>query len=522
MKFQSLGRFRRRYQISVWEALIAVLAPVTALILRGVEFEFSWTLLPALLYCVASALCGVVGLAYVNISKLRSGYISIEDLLKTFKAAAFSAMAGVIAIFFTAHVHDVPRFVPIIQFFMFSGLITVLNICRRRIFNPSSRKPAYNFVPGTRVETQLLLGCGPLSVHYTALLDGLPQSARRIAGIVSICGDLVGSTLGKRIVLGPIEHFPEIVAEFKNHGVDIDRIVIAALNPKFQQIAFNHVSQYCEKHSIPVSFLDEIFGTTSASIRSAFAESTCRDTVAKKNEIQLMISNPYLQSRQFYDRVIAILLVTVLLPVLGCIAILTYLDVGRPILFWQQRVGRNGMSIAINKFRTLPHRGAHPVDYKSTPSHIGRFLQNTRLDELPQLFDIIAGRLSIIGPRPLLPRDLPHNTGGQESVLPGITGWAQVNGGKLISAEEKIALDYWYMRHASLWLDAVILLKTLRMVFRRREFRDEPAIELARNEFEPVRNYFGLKHLYSRHISLPPSSVGNGEDHDLVTHPSRA
>jgi hypothetical protein len=100
------------------------------------------------------------------------------------------------------------------------------------------------------------------------------------------------------------------------------------------------------------------------------------------------------------------------------------------------------------------------------PSVIGRFLRATRIDELPQFINVLFGDMSLIGPRPLLPEDQPSNTALRLSVRPGITGWAQVNGAKLVSKENKETFDEWYIRNASPWVDTKITLMTLRILTR--------------------------------------------------------
>jgi lipopolysaccharide/colanic/teichoic acid biosynthesis glycosyltransferase len=128
------------------------------------------------------------------------------------------------------------------------------------------------------------------------------------------------------------------------------------------------------------------------------------------------------------------------------------------------------------KFRTLraPYtRAGSKVPEEQRLNAGGRFLRATHLDELPQLWNILVGDMSLIGPRPLLPVDQPTGPSLRLAVRPGLTGWAQVHGGKLITPEEKNALDEWYIRNASLALDARIVLLTLRAVlFGERRFED--------------------------------------------------
>ena len=157
------------------------------------------------------------------------------------------------------------------------------------------------------------------------------------------------------------------------------------------------------------------------------------------------------------------ILILALLPVFLMTALLVVVDVGWPVLFWQQRTGQDGRELQLYKLRTLRapfDRQGRRVLEKRRLSSIGKVLRQTRFDELPQLFNVLVGDMSLIGPRPLLPRDQPPNSRLRLAVRPGITGWAQVNGGVLLSATEKDALDVWYIRKASLWLDLRIVGRT--------------------------------------------------------------
>ena len=169
------------------------------------------------------------------------------------------------------------------------------------------------------------------------------------------------------------------------------------------------------------------------------------------------------------DIVGSLALIIILSPILLIAGLLVLLDVGPPILFWQERVGWKGRSFLIYKFRTLkaPFDSAgSPMPSDRAPSAIGRFLRATRIDELPQLLNVLLGDMSLIGPRPLLPEDQPENTSLRLSVRPGITGWAQVHGAKLVTKEEKEKLDEHYIRNVSAALDIRILVMTLQLMFR--------------------------------------------------------
>jgi lipopolysaccharide/colanic/teichoic acid biosynthesis glycosyltransferase len=186
-------------------------------------------------------------------------------------------------------------------------------------------------------------------------------------------------------------------------------------------------------------------------------------------ELAIIRARPYWRIKRTLDVAFACLLLILLSPLFLLTFVAVLVDVGRPAIFWQQRVGRNRKPIFVYKFRTLHPLfkcDGTPVPEKSRMTGIGRLLRAVRLDELPQLLNVLRGDMSIIGPRPLLPVDLPQSAELRLSVEPGLSGWAQVHGGNLITASEKNALDEWYVRNASIWLDIKILARTLTTVVR--------------------------------------------------------
>lgn len=158
------------------------------------------------------------------------------------------------------------------------------------------------------------------------------------------------------------------------------------------------------------------------------------------------------------------------LPVMLILAALTWIDLGRPIWFRQRRAGRNGSDFELVKFRTmngLKDAAGQLLPDDQRVGRVGRFLRRTRLDELPELFNILRGEMALVGPRPLLPETVtgfgpPGEARGR--VAPGLTGWAQVNGNTLLSGEEKLRLDLWYVQNRSALLDLLILCRTVWVV----------------------------------------------------------
>ena len=166
-------------------------------------------------------------------------------------------------------------------------------------------------------------------------------------------------------------------------------------------------------------------------------------------------------------------------PILSAIAAITYYRMGLPIIFSQIRAGLRGAPFNMYKFRTMTNE--QNTEGELLPDELrltrfGRFLRSTSLDELPELFNVLKGDMSLVGPRPLLTQYLDRYTPEQarrHEVKPGITGWAQVNGRNAITWEEKFRLDVWYVDHQSLWLDLKILILTALKVLRREGISQE-------------------------------------------------
>jgi lipopolysaccharide/colanic/teichoic acid biosynthesis glycosyltransferase len=187
--------------------------------------------------------------------------------------------------------------------------------------------------------------------------------------------------------------------------------------------------------------------------------------------------------KRFFDLALTLPALVVLSPLITVAGVLAAIGVGSSIFFRQQRPGLLGKPFFLIKFRSMTDArdadGTLKPDAERMPP-IGRFLRMTSLDELPQLWNVIRGQMSLVGPRPLLMEYLPHYTAEQSrrhSVLPGITGWAQINGRNLTSFSQRLKLDVWYVDHWSLWLDVKILARTIINVLRSSGVKLEQPLE---------------------------------------------
>lgn len=174
--------------------------------------------------------------------------------------------------------------------------------------------------------------------------------------------------------------------------------------------------------------------------------------------------------KRLLDFILSLIAIIILSPILLIVAILVRIKLGSPVIFKQKRPGLHERIFTLYKFRTMTDQKDEqgnllPDEIRLTK--FGKLLRSTSLDELPELFNILKGDMSVVGPRPLLVRYLPLYNEHQKhrhDVRPGFTGWAQCNGRNAISWEEKFDLDVYYIRHVSFLLDLKVIFKTIKIV----------------------------------------------------------
>jgi lipopolysaccharide/colanic/teichoic acid biosynthesis glycosyltransferase len=189
-----------------------------------------------------------------------------------------------------------------------------------------------------------------------------------------------------------------------------------------------------------------------------------------------MLRRPFVSRiKSAYDLTGAVLLLATLSPVFFVVSIIIKIDSAGPVFFRQKRLGLHGRIFTIWKFRTMvvnaTNIGAGLATFEGDPriTRAGKLLRKYRLDELPQLLNVLVGEMSLVGPRPLLPEFLPawsERDRGRLLVKPGMTGWQQVNGGSLHTWNERIEMDLWYVEHWGIWIDWLILLRTLFVIIK--------------------------------------------------------
>jgi lipopolysaccharide/colanic/teichoic acid biosynthesis glycosyltransferase len=329
----------------------------------------------------------------------------------------------------------------------------------------------------------LVVGLSPLTELYIRALDEFAPGQISIVGIVAEGEQLKGRRMHSLEVLGTPQEIEQVLAVQSVHGVEISRIIVTLPFEKFSKRSQKALLATERASNIKLDFFAERLGLInpgddapgSAGEPAGGGESASEDTLDLSRDLSRLGKHDfaalglYSYLKRVIDIVGAALLFVCLLPLIALVALGVLLDVGLPLTFPQQRPGRLGHPFRLYKFRTM--RAAHDEKGRRIPdqnreSAIGRFIRRWRLDEFPQLYNIIKGEMSFVGPRPLLPVDQPDGDTSRLLMRPGLTGWAQINGGREISIPDKNALDLWYLVHASLWLDVKIMLATFATLLR--------------------------------------------------------
>jgi lipopolysaccharide/colanic/teichoic acid biosynthesis glycosyltransferase len=315
--------------------------------------------------------------------------------------------------------------------------------------------------PTTQVTTEhiIMIGSNKLSSLYIDFLRAYAPDHYRVVAILDDGDEMVGRSVSGVRVLGPSNQLLPVIEEFKEHGITVNRIIVGGDQDFLTQETMEKLNDICDEYNIRLDFIPQLIGLSA--LQEPIAESQAKPKVATAIKVSLP---RYFQVKRFIDFCLSFLLIVILLPVFLLVAIVVLLDVGSPVFYWQRRIGMNAQVFQMHKFRTLKPafdwRG-RPIGITDRISWVGALVRKFRLDELPQLLNVLVGDMSLVGPRPLLPHDQPPDPTLRLMARPGITGWAQVNGGKLLTVEEKNARDEWYVRNASLGLDLKILIKTV-------------------------------------------------------------
>jgi lipopolysaccharide/colanic/teichoic acid biosynthesis glycosyltransferase len=430
-------------------------------------------------FALISLATSLITFRLFRVSSTIPRYMSVGDFLNVAKAVVAGDLMTAMALFILTRLDGIPRSVPAIHALILgTGLLA-----SRGLANVVARHRRRPVLPRTAdAGNIILIGLNDWSVLLIKFLRAHAPDRWRVIALLDEEPHWFGRSVDGAQIFGPPAHLEALIEEFAAHGVRTDRVVIGVGADELSKDALADVRSACSRRNLDLVFASNLLGLgcTQSVGQSARQAADVVPTSPFPPEIQ---PTPYHRLKRLFDAVAALILILWLLPLLILAAILVFLDMGSPVLFWQQRAGQSGRELQLYKLRTLRlpfDRTGQRIPEERRVSWVGRLLRQTRIDELPQLLNVLVGDMSLIGPRPLLPRDQPPSSTLRLTVRPGITGWAQVNGGTSLSPTEKEALDIWYIRNASLWLDLRIIGMTF-LVILRGERRSEKALAQAQS-----------------------------------------
>jgi lipopolysaccharide/colanic/teichoic acid biosynthesis glycosyltransferase len=448
------SRASLRLRLSPVDVALAAVSPFAALYLRNADVASSgdWIVIGS--YSIFSLAFSLIAYQVFGISGVIVRYVSAGDLLNIAKAVLLGELMTAIALFTVTRLEGIPRSVPAIHaLILAAGLVAY-----RGLANRADKQGRYADKPRCATnENVILIGLSDWSALLMKYLHAQAPDGPRVISLLDEDPRWFGRLVHGVQVLGPPAHLEAVIEEFATHGLRTDWVVVGGEPGELSEKALAEVRGVCAQRDLNLIFVPRFDALDSAKHTCSSAH---EGRLTSSDLLSSIRASPFFRFKRLIDATIALISIVTVLPLLVMTALMVLLDVGWPVLFWQQRTGQGGRPLQLYKLRTLRppfDRSGQRIPEEKRLSGIGRLLRQTRFDELPQLLNVLVGDMSLIGPRPLLPRDQPPNSALRLMVRPGITGWAQVNGGTLLSPTEKDALDVWYIRNASLWLDLRII-----------------------------------------------------------------
>jgi lipopolysaccharide/colanic/teichoic acid biosynthesis glycosyltransferase len=471
------SRSGQRIYLSICDLLWALASPLLALYLRDADIlsRGDWTAVAY--YTGMSAGFALLAFLVLRIQDGMTRHFSVHEALDIVEAVLFAELMTLAALFTLTRFDGIPRSMPLIHGLLLAGGLIGMRMFIRMVRGEPDSAGSY----AARSERIIVIGGNRFAAGFIQLLNAYAPQRQPVIAVLDGDMRMVGRAVSGVQVFGAPHDLDSVIAEFAIHGVNTDRVVVAGEADAMSEAVLHEVERVCQKRQIELAFLPRLLGATKwrAAANGANGAHDPALAAASANGAHSAalsaapafagVASTYFRFKRAIDIAGALVLIVLLLPILIVGGILVLVDIGPPVFFWQERQGWKGRAFLMYKLRTLRapfDADGKPVLANRRPSRVGRFLRATRMDELPQLLNVLLGEMSLIGPRPLLPEDQPSNTSIRFAVRPGISGWAQVNGGKLVSKEEKQKLDEWYVRNASLFLDLRIALMTVAVMLR--------------------------------------------------------
>lgn len=468
-------------------------ATLFAVMLRD-NFELSTASLRSVLpYFAVTLLAATVALPLTGAHRSIWRFSAMADYLRVIAAIGVTVASAVGFGFLLNRLDGVARALPVVQALTMAYLLVGVRVAMRLRHARRTQIRVQRSDPAE--ETVVIVGLNTLTELFLRAAEELAEKRIEVAGIVGRNERHSGRLMRQYPVLGAPEEIEAVLKTLEIHGVFVDRIVVtskfSSLSPKARQ-ALLEISRtsdivldiFAERLKFDGHGAHAISRPDGASDP---AEKLKQDKIEPKKHASRRAFYPVV--KRTIDCAAAAALLILLSPLIALVGIVAAWDVGWPVVFWQRRPGMSGRHFKLYKFRTM--RDAHDASGARVPderrlSAVGSFLRRTRLDELPQLYNIVVGEMAFVGPRPLLPVDQSPEHAARLDVRPGLTGWAQVHGGRELSPHDKGLLDVWYVRNLSFWVDLMVIVRTAPMLLfgdgksARERPRDTPSAGLQR------------------------------------------
>jgi lipopolysaccharide/colanic/teichoic acid biosynthesis glycosyltransferase len=446
-----------RVRVSALDACFALVSPLLALWVRDAPI-LSEVSLYFWFYWACSTIFSLLAFSIFRLEHKGQRYFSVDDVFDIAKAVVAAELLIAAVMFSFTRLEGIPRSTLFIHALILATALVAARMMTAHFEH--AQKGAIRHP--TKTKHVVVIGSNYLSSALIKWLETNEIEPKQVMAILDDREEVMWRKISGVQVLGNTLQLSQTVEEFSVHGVKVDEVIVSNGENQLAKPVVAELQRICRQKEIGLTFLPQLFHSTFTQVVDSKIEP------AELQRVPAFRISPYFQVKRVLDFVFALLFSVLLLPIFVCVSVLVALDVGTPLLFWQRRLGQGGRGIQVYKFRTMQSpfdRLGESLPEKRRLSAIGHLLRKTGLDELPQLLNVLVGEMSLVGPRPLLPEDQPADPTIRLMVRPGITGWAQVNGGKQITNDEKGDLDEWYIRNASPWLDLRILLLTCRYVF---------------------------------------------------------
>jgi lipopolysaccharide/colanic/teichoic acid biosynthesis glycosyltransferase len=460
---------------SPFDVFFAASSPVLALYIRDAYILSRDGAMTAGIYCLVSLACSLIAFSIFSLRDGMPRYFSVRDAMGIAKAVLISELMTCIVLFTITRLEGVPRSTPVIHALILGACLVSV----RALVRIASRDQNLTNRRNLPSEHIIIVGLSDSSYFYIKFLEAFAFGRIQVIAVLDQDRQSIGRSIDGIRVIGPPEQLQSVIEEFAVHGVHTDRVVVGGEADTLPDEKLQEIQRICAQQNMELEFVPRLLGLKPTNSSEDLALPKTHLPVCANPALPFALPS-YFRAKRFIDFFAALAMIIVLSPLWILVALLAFLDVGFPILFWQQRRGLNGCNFLLHKIRTL----RAPFDWRGQKvpedqrlSWIGHLLRKTRLDEFPQLLNVLVGDMSMIGPRPLLLKDQPQTSTMRLNVRPGITGWAQVNGATLLSPMEKEKLDEWYIRNASLWLDVCIVGMTLWSLIKGHRRCEQPLLQ---------------------------------------------